>query len=127
MSWRRLRGALLIGLIVAAGLWYFRERPTVGKMVDRLTNPLLGSKAAVHESERKRVIGDAVNVVTMQTEDHVGMLREKMTRDEVRTLLGAPDSVEPVPGSPRRVRWIYRVAGRSILFEDGRVVSIAIL
>lgn len=127
MSWRRLRRLVLIALVIGAGLWYFRERPTLSKIVDGLTRPLFGSKAAVHESERKRVLGDAVTVVTLQTEDHVGMLREKMTRDEVRGLLGAPDVVEAVPDYPERVRWIYRVARRSILFENGRVVSIAVL
>jgi len=127
MSWRRLGRLVLIVLLIGAGFWYFRERPTLSQVVDGLTRPLLRSKAAVHESERKRVLGDAVTVVTLQTEEHVGMLREKMTRDEVRGLLGAPDVVEEVPDSPQRIRWIYRVARRSILFEDGRVVSIAIL
>ena len=126
MSWRRLRGLLVLLVIAGAVIWYVREKPTMSELVDNLTRPLFGSRAAVKESERKRVMSDAVSAVTQQTDENVGMLRENMTSREVRDLLGEPDRVEDLP-SPNRVRWTYRVVKRAVLFRDGRVVSISIL
>ena len=126
MSWRRARNLLLVVALAAAALWYYRERPTTSGFVDRITGPLLGSRAAVKEDERKRVMSDAVAAVTQQTEEKVGMVRENMTTREVRELLGDPDRVEELAGR-NRVRWTYRRVRRTVVFEDGRVVSIAIL
>lgn len=128
MNWRRIRNILLLAVLAAAGYWYYRDRPSLAGLVDDLTRPLLGSKAAVKESERKRVISDAATVISLQTDENVGMLRLGMTMSEVRDLLGDPDSIERVSESaPVRVRWLYRIAKRDVLFENGRVASIAIL
>jgi hypothetical protein len=128
MRGARTRNLLLLALLAAVGYWYYRDRPTLPEFVDDLTRPLLGSKAAVKESERKRVIGDAATVIGQQSDEMVGALHEGMTSSEVRDLLGAPDRVETLSErEPLRVRWTYRVVKRTVLFEDGRVISIAIL
>lgn len=128
MTGRRIRNLLLLAIVGAAGYWYYRDRPTLSELVDDLTRPLLGSRAAVKESERKRVISDASSVISQQTDENVGALRMGMTMSDVRELLGNPDAIEHLQDrEPVRVRWLYRIAKRSILFEDGRVVSIAIL
>lgn len=128
MRGARTRNLLLLVLVAAVAYWYYRDQPTLSQFVDDLTRPLLGSKAAVKESERKRVIGDAAAVIGQQSDEKVGALREGMTKDEVRDLLGAPDRVESLSErEPVRVRWTYRTAKRIVLFEDGRVISIAIL
>jgi hypothetical protein len=128
MSGRRIRNLLLLALLAGAGYWYYRERPTLSGLVDGLTRPLLGSRAAVKESERKRVIGDAASVIGQQTNENVGMLHENMSMAEVRELLGEPDRMETLSAQEIvRVRWTYRVVRRTVLFENGRVVSIAIL
>ena len=88
----------------------------------------MGSRAAVKEDERKRVMNDASNVVSLQTDDNVGMLRMGMSKSEVQDLLGQPDNIETVsPRDPVRVRWDYRVVRRRVVFEDGHVASISIL
>lgn len=128
MTGRRIRNLLLLALLGAAGYWYYRDRPTLSGLVDDLTRPLLGSKAAVKESERKRVMSDATTVISQQTDENVGMLRVGMSMSEVRELLGDPDTVERLSEkAPVRVRWLYRIGKRTVVFENGRVASIAIL
>ncbi|MGH9366415.1 MAG: hypothetical protein ACRD3M_01915 [Thermoanaerobaculia bacterium] len=127
MSGGRIRTGLFLALLAGAGYWYYRERPTVSELVDELTGPLFGSRAAVKESEHKRVISDAASVIGQQTNENVGMLHENMTTYQVRELLGDPDRVETLSErEPLRVRWTYRVVRRTVVFENGRVVSIAI-
>lgn len=126
MSWGRLRTLLLVLILAGGAVWYFREQPTVSGIVDKLTRPLFGSHAAVKESERKRVMSDAISAVTQQRDENVGMLRENMTTMEVRELLGEPDRVEELTAPPR-LRWTYRSARRVIVFESGRVVSLSVL
>jgi hypothetical protein len=127
VSGRRLRNLLLLGLVLGAGYWYYRTQPTLSEFVDGITRPLFGSKAAVKESERKRVISDAVSVIGQQTDENVGMLHEKMSPAEVRELLGDPDRTETLSErEPHRVRWTYKTVRRIVLFEDGKVVSITV-
>lgn len=96
-------------------------------VLDGMTRPLLGSKAAVKESEHNRVVSGSLPVDSDNEEIPVGTLKERMTFEEVRSLLGPPDSVEPVPGARKnRVRWTYARARRILLFDEGRVSSIAI-
>jgi hypothetical protein len=126
MSGRRVRGFLILGALVAIGWWIHEKRPTVSGIVDDLTRPLLGSHAAVKESERKRIIGEASQVITIDEEKPVGALHEGMTQSDVRRLLGDPDRVETVENDLEQVRWVYRKADRVVLFQRNRVVSIAV-
>jgi hypothetical protein len=127
MSGRGVRGFLLLAALGGVGWWIHEKHPTVSGLVDDLTRPLLGSRAAVKESEQKRVVGEASQVVLIDEEKPVGALREGMTDQEVRRLLGDPDEIQPVEGEAGgRLRWIYRKIGRVIVFDRRRVVSIAI-
>lgn len=128
MIGRRLRNLLL--LAAAAGLGYLivRDHLTLPGLIDRVTAPLFHSKAAVQESEHKRVEAEAAPVIERSQDATVEALHERMTKAEVREILGAPDKVEEIPLKGRRVltRWSYRRVGRVIDFEEGRVVSIAV-
>lgn len=128
MSRRRLRNLLVLALLAGAGYWIYRDRPTVTGLVDRVTRPIFQSKAAVQESEHKRVESEAIPVIAGNQDVSVGALRQNMTRSEVRDLLGYPDKIEPFSENGRaRERWTYQRVARAVVFEDGRVVSIAIL
>ena len=127
MSGRRLRRLVLLALVIGVGYWIYKDRPTVSGFIDSLTSPLLGSKAAVEESERNRVVKDASTVTTEQSDAAVGTLREGMSTYEVKDLLGEPEKQEEErTETALRLRWTYSRLHRVLVFQDGRVISIAI-
>jgi hypothetical protein len=128
MSFARFRKLLVLALIAGAAYWVYRTRPTVSGFVDDVTRPLLQNKAVVEESERKRIVADAAAPAVGPDESVVlGRLRKRMTMTEVRELLGRPDEIEPFrEQGVEKVRWIYRRLERELVFEDNRVVSIAV-
>jgi hypothetical protein len=127
MSGRGIRSFLLLAGIVGLGYWIHERHPTFSGIIDDLTRPVLGSRAAVSESERKRVVGEASQIVAVGEEKPVGALYVGMSEDDVRNLMGDPDRIEPLEDERGdRVRWTYRVENRVILFRNHRVVSIAV-
>ncbi|SRR6266496_5729059 len=123
----KARKLLLLALVVGIGYWIYRTRPTVSGIVDDLTRPLFGSKAAVKESEHKRVEAEAAPAVGKDEVVPVGTLKEGMKADEVRDLVGRPDEIEQFKeDGVEKVRWTYRRLGRVLILRDGRVVSIEI-
>ncbi len=121
------RKILLLALVVGIGYWIYRTRPTVSGIVDDLTRPIFGSKAAVKESEHKRVEAEAVPAVGRDESVSVGTLKEGMKADEVRDLVGRPDEIEQFKeNGVEKVRWTYRRIGRVLVLREGRVVSIEI-
>jgi hypothetical protein len=121
------RKLLLLALVLGIGYWIYRTRPTVSGIVDDLTRPIFGSKAAVKESEHKRVEAEAAPAVGKDEAVNVGTLREGMKADEVRDLVGRPDEIEQFKeDGVEKVRWTYRHLGRVLVLRDGRVVSIEI-
>lgn len=127
MSGHRVRGLLTLAVFLAIGWWIYAKRPTVSGLVDTITSPLLGSRVAVKESERKRVVGEASQVVAIGIEQPVEIVQEGMTESEVRRLLGDPDETHRVEDERGdRVLWTYREANRVVVFHRNRVVSIAI-
>ncbi|MFN2387875.1 MAG: hypothetical protein ABR576_16610 [Thermoanaerobaculia bacterium] len=128
MSWRQLRNLLLLALGAFVAYSWYTKRPTVSGVVDSITQPLMGSKAAVKGSERNRVMATAVPSLQEQVEAPLGTIRERMTYSEVRALLGSPERIEEVQEDGRiRVRWIYGRVRRMVVFEDGRVLSITVM
>jgi hypothetical protein len=128
MSGRKIRRLLLAAAVVGLGYWIYKDRPTVPGIVDAITNPLMGSHAAVKTSERNRVVGDATSVITEQIDLPVGSLREGMSAQEVRDLLGAPDLIErETKDGVKQVRWTYKRAARLLVLENERVVSITVI
>jgi len=113
--------------MIGVGYWIYKDQPTVSGLVDSITNPIMGSRAAVKSSERNRVVGDATAAITEQSDAAVGTLKEGMTTSEVRELLGNPDSMvrEKIEGV-ERFRWTYAKLRRVLLIQDGRVVSIVV-
>ena len=123
----KVRKLLLLALVVGIGYWIYRTRPTVSGLVDDLTRPIFGSKAAVKESEVRRVQGDAAPAVGNDLSVPVGTLKEGMKAAEVQELVGRPDEIEQFKeDGVEKVRWTYRRLGRILVLRDGRVVSIEI-
>lgn len=128
MSGRRIRNLVLLAALVGVGYWVYKDRPTLSGIVDSLTSPLMGSRAAVKTSERKRVVGDATTAITEQVELPVGSVREGMGGREVKELLGNPEKSEKeYRDGVTRSTWTYTRAARVIVLENDRVVSITVL
>ena len=119
-----MRRLLLLLVVAALVYWIVKDRPTVSSFVDRLTSPLMSTKAAVDESEHKRVVAESVPVVGGDQDVVVGAIKEGMESREVRRLMGPPDVVTEI--DKHRERWEYRRAGRILVLEDHRITSIAV-
>src|SRR5262245_42410991 len=104
----RLRGLVILVLAAGVGYWIYKTRPSVTSFVDSVTRPITGSKAAVKESESKRVISDAVPVAQEGEDVKLTMIREGMRKGEVEELIGKPDSIQQFDDEGRvRFRAIY--------------------
>jgi hypothetical protein len=118
---------LVIAIAVGVVYWIVRDQPSVKGLIDGITRPLLGSKAAVEEAEHNRIVDEAAPAITEDDEKKVAALREGMRASEVRQLFGDPNVVEDVVVDGRKqVAWTYRRIHRVLYFEENRVVSIAI-
>ena len=123
----RVRTVVILVLIGGVAYWIYKDQPTVSGLVDGLTSPLMGSKAAVKQSEHRRVASDVVPAAPDGERVSTLTVREGMKPAEVREILGQPERVEPFEEDGRpRMRWTYARPGRVIVFEGGHVVSIAI-
>ena len=124
----RARTLVILLLLAGAGYWIYKNNLTVSGFVDDLTSPLMRSNAAVKESEHKRVIAEAVPAPEGEEDPAMTTVKKGMKTAEVKELLGPPERVETFQEKGReRLRWTYQRARRVIVFEDGRVVSIAVL
>ena len=122
-----MRRFLILLVVVAVAVWMLRNPSSFSDLVDRITKPLLSSKAAVNEEEHKRVVADAAPAVGGDQETPVGMSREGMDGAEVRRLLGPPDTITQFKKGGRRfIRWDYPRIRRVVLLEDNRVRSVTI-
>lgn len=123
----RVRTLVILLLVAGAGYWIYKTHATVSGFVDDLTSPLMRNKAAVKESEHKRIMAEAVPAPEEGEQVPMTALKEGMKTAEVKDLLGAPERIETFKEKGReRLRWTYVRDRRVIVFEDGRVVSIAI-
>lgn len=123
----KIRGLLVLAVAGGVGYWVVKTHPTAGRLVDGLTRPLMGSKAAVKESEHNRVLDEAAPAAHEGEQYSTTTVHEGMKPAEVEELLGRPDRIEEISEKgKRRVRWVYLSAGRDLVFEEGRVVSIAV-
>lgn len=123
----RARTVIVLVVVGGVGYWVYKSHLTVPGLVDDLTRPLMGSKAVVKESEHRRVMSLAVPAAPEGERVSTQTIREGMKRAEVEELLGKPDRVEPFEENGHsRLRWTYVQDGRVIVFEDGRVLSIAV-
>jgi hypothetical protein len=124
---RKFRRLLLWALIGGVAYWVYRTRPTLPGIVEDLTRPLFHSKAVVKESEYNRVVSEAVPAITHSEEIALGTLHENMKAREVEDLIGRPEEIQDFrENGTARFRWIYRRLRRTLVFEEGRLISIIV-
>jgi hypothetical protein len=118
---------LLLLLVAGAGLWIVRYA-----LLPNTSTPEAGSRAPI---ERARAAARATGAQNTQLEAAAreaeapvpgGSVTENMTPEQVRALLGPPDSVDPetTESGTAREKWTYRSAGKTVVFENGIVVRV---
>jgi len=115
----KLSRLVLIAAAIAAAFWAVRHR-------DEILNRVLPASAK-STAPAARTGDDALTEASREADRASGGgVSENMTPDQVRAILGAPDEIQPgsaESGRPRE-RWIYRQAGKAVVFENGVAVSI---
>jgi hypothetical protein len=129
MSGRKFRKLLLFAAVVALGWWIYKDRPTLSGIVDSVTRPIFGTKAAVKGDERNRVTEESAESLATQQEANIGTLREGMLKGEVRDLIGDPEKITPFQDKNRNfVRWTYSRLRRDLVFDvENRLVSVTVI
>jgi hypothetical protein len=126
MSAGRILGLLLA---VAAVVWLIPSPGVLGpgKAGTGLTSAAGKARAAARAGNARSAQLEALNRgLESQASGAGGAVSESMTTDQVRALIGPPDSVESQTGEDgiARERWTYRQVGKTIVFENGVVVRV---
>ena len=119
---------LLVLLLLAGGFWLVRTQHLFGPAAeaagDGAAAPTARARAAAQASARREAQTEAAK----QSLDSApaGTVSENMTREQVRALLGPPDSVdsETSDSGVAREKWTYRSVGKTVVFENGVVARI---
>jgi hypothetical protein len=118
---------LLLLIVVAVTAWLVRSSPLL-----RPASPEPGSASPI---QKARTAAAASSARASQTDAAAqaadspsagGSVTENMTPEQVRSILGAPDSVdsETTESGVAREKWNYRRAGKTVVFENGIAVRI---
>lgn len=114
----KLGKLLLWVVVIAAGAWLVRNRDRVVHSFESTTEKPAAA-AAAHDSALSEAAREADRA-------QGGGITDNMTPDQVRSVLGSPDSIEPLGSDDgkTRERWIYRQAGKAVVFENGIAVRV---
>jgi len=119
---------VLLVIVVGVAVWLFKSSSRValpGEPGETSTAPMERARAAARKSDSRAAQTDAA-AAELDTARPAAAITEDMTPDQVRALLGEPDSVtsETTESGTPRERWVYRKAGKTVLFENGIAVRI---
>jgi hypothetical protein len=118
----------LLLLLLAAGIVAYLVKTqgllTRSTPAETRGSPIDRARSAAAASDARTSAGAAVAREADQAS--TGAVTENMTPEQVRALLGAPDDVstETTDSGVARETWTYRSVGKSVVFENGIVVSV---
>jgi hypothetical protein len=120
---------LLVLLVLAGGLWLARTQNLFGPAASAAGDGPLSPTDRARAAARASAARNAQTEAAVQSPDaaaQAAAVTENMTREQVRALLGPPDSVdnETSDSGAGREKWTYRTAGKTVVFESGVVVRI---
>lgn len=115
----RISNVVAAVVLAGAGLWVYQNRA-------RLFSQSAGSGPGTDDavSRHNAAVEEAGTEAAKATPG--SGITEKMTPDQVRSVLGPPDDIETTTndmGKPVE-KWTYRKAGRVVTFVDGIAVSV---
>lgn len=120
-----MTGGRLVLLLLVLGIGFYLYKRSASSVHpssdDPSSSPIDRARAAARKSQER---GDRIEGVKREADSPAGQVTENMTPDQVRALLGPPDVVETDDGAPRQEKWIYRAAGKTVIFENGIAVAI---
>jgi hypothetical protein len=119
---------VLLVLVVGVGLWLYKH--SAGGLLGTRpagepSAPIERARDAARAADERQAATDRLGAEA-EAPREAGRVHEDMTPAEVRALLGAPDEVTTGTtgtGAPRET-WLYRSVGKTVVFENGVVVSI---
>ena len=117
---------LLVFLVLAGGLWLARTQHLFGPAADpAAAAPADRARAAARASAARNAQTEAASR-SIDAPAPAGAVTENMTPEQVRALLGPPDSVasETSESGAGREKWTYRNPGKTVVFENGVVIRI---
>jgi hypothetical protein len=119
---------LLVLLVLAGGLWLAQTQHLFGPAADTAGDGTPAPTDRARAAARASAAREAQTEAATQSLDSApsGTVTENMTRDQVRALLGPPDSVDSETSDTGTVRekWTYRSVGKTVVFENGVVARI---
>lgn len=126
MSFGRL---ILILVVLGAGLWIVRSQHWIGSPAPEgeRAGPIERARTAAQSSEAATARTQAeAAAVESQPPSGGNAVSENMTPDQVRALLGEPDSMELEATETRGTiqKWVYRRVGKTVVFENGVVARV---
>jgi hypothetical protein len=120
---------LLVLLVLGAGLWILRSQHLLGPAAPEAERPapIERARTAAQSSEAATARTQAeAAAVESQPPSGGNAVSENMTPDQVRALLGEPDSMELEATETRGTiqKWVYSRVGKTVVFENGVVARV---
>jgi hypothetical protein len=118
--------AILIGLVLAA--WVLSKSGLLSKHEPEGAStgaPIERARAAAKTSAERDTAREAAQGAA-DSASGGAQITENMTAEQVRALLGPPSETrsETMDSGGTREKWIYSAVGKTVVFENGVVVSI---
>jgi len=118
---------LLLLIVVGVVAWLVRSSPLLkpGTPDGSTASPTERARAAARVSTSRNAQTEAA-AKDLEGSGSGGSVTENMTTEQVRALLGQPESVETetTDSGATREKWSYHRVGKTVVFENGIVVRI---
>ena len=119
---------LALAIVLLIAWWVFTKSGLFGRHEPAAVDGRAPIERA-REVSRKSAERNAARSSAQTEADSIaprGVVTENMTPDQVRALLGSPSDIqsETTESGARREKWIYPSVGKTVIFENGVVVSI---
>ena len=119
---------LLVLAVLGAGFWIVRSQHLIGPPAPEgeRAAPIDRARTAARASDARNARAEAATGALDSPPSGGSAVSENMTPDEVRALLGSPDSVDSSTTDTGVAveKWTYRQAGKTVVFENGIVARI---